>query len=65
MNTETNRTQSIRGFTIHEGDFFVGRYTLDTAPNDFLRELMRKASEYGEARALDEEGCEVTVTADD
>lgn len=56
---------SLKGFTVYEGDQFIGRFTLGTAPNKFLAELMREAEEYGDAEGTDSEGCVVTVTADD
>lgn len=53
------------GFSVYEGDFFVGRFTLESAPNAFLRRLMIEANEYGDAEGIDSEGCKVTVLADE
>ena len=46
---------------VREGDQTIGVWSIETAPNQFLRELIEQAVECGEATAQDSEGCTVTA----
>lgn len=69
----------MRTITIHDADIqatatvslcedgsgqFIGRHTIDGAPNEFVRRLVAEALRDGTARARDPEGCFVTATRD-
>ena len=47
--------------TVREADQLIGRFTVETAPNDFIRRLVAEAVQNGEATATDPEGVEVTA----
>lgn len=49
---------------VSEGNQFIGEFTVDNAPNEFIRALVREALENGEATATDEQGCSVTAVLD-
>lgn len=50
---------------LHEGDQYIGTYSAEAAPTEFLRALILEALEYGEATAVDPEGCPVSAIVDD
>ena len=50
---------------VREGDQVVGVWSIETAPNQFLRELVELAVLDGEATAQDAEGCSVTAVRQD
>lgn len=50
---------------VREGDQEIGTWSIETAPTQFLRELIEKAVENGEATGQDEEGCTVTAVRQD
>ncbi len=47
--------------TVREADQLIGRFSVETAPNDFIRRLVAEAVQNGEATAADPEGVEVTA----
>jgi hypothetical protein len=51
-----------RHYCLKEGDQYIGTYTPETAPNEFLRDLMLAAGDDC-ATATDAEGCLVTACA--
>jgi len=55
---EMNKTATVR-----EADQLIGRFSVETAPNDFIRRLVAEAVQSGEATATDPEGVEVTAVA--
>lgn len=55
---------SITTATVREGNQHIGRFSLESAPNEFIRQLVQTALSNGEATAKDEQGCEVSAVAD-
>lgn len=47
--------------TVREADQLIGRFSVETAPNDFIRRLVAEAVQSGEATATDHDGVEVTA----
>ena len=45
-----------------EGGQFIGIFSAETAPNDFIRNLIEAAAETGTATIRDAEGCLVTAS---
>ena len=45
-----------------EGGQFIGDFNEETAPNDFIKNLVEAAAETGTATMRDAEGCEVTAS---
>ena len=50
---------------VREGDQTIGVWSMGTAPNRFLRDLVKQAVENGEATAQDADGCTVTAVRQD
>lgn len=51
--------------TIREEDGqYVGQFSIESAPNQFIRNLVTEALSNGTATALDAEGCAVTAVAE-
>ena len=48
---------------VREADQLIGEFSVETAPNDFIRRLVAEAVQSGEAAATDQEGVEVTAVA--
>ena len=59
------RTYSEALAVVREGDQEIGTWSMGTAPTQFLRELIEKAVEDGEASAQDADGCTVTAVRQD
>lgn len=59
-------TAATVSFTESEQGQYIGTWTAETAPNEFLRVLAEEAIRTGETvRGTDPEGCEVTATVDE
>ena len=59
------RTYSEATAVVREGDQTIGVWSMGTAPNRFLRDLVKQAVENGEASAQDADGCTVTAVRQD
>ena len=59
------KTYSEAMAVVREGDQEIGTWSMGTAPTQFLRELIEKAVEDGEAAAKDADGCTVTAVRQD
>ena len=45
-----------------EGGQFIGNFSAETAPTDFIKHLIAAAAETGTATIEDAEGCQVTAS---
>jgi hypothetical protein len=58
MTTQVNFTESEQGQ-------YIGTWTIESAPNDFLRELAAEAIRTGETAQARDDGCLVTASVEE